>query len=71
METLRGDSGIAGERIIVGVSKFHSWGKYTMPFTNINSDWMYFLWPVHYMRLLLWCVGGSKALHAVIYFTQQ
>ena len=43
METLRDDSSVASERIIVGVSKFHSWGKYTMPFTNINSDWMYFL----------------------------
>ena len=37
---MRGDSGVAGERRVVGVPKFHSWGKYTMPLTNINSDWM-------------------------------
>ena len=28
---MRGDSGIAGEGRVVGVPKFHSWGKYTMP----------------------------------------
>ena len=33
---VRGDSSVAGE----GVPKFHSWGKRTMPLTNINSDWM-------------------------------
>ena len=37
---MRGDSGVAGERRVVGVPKFHSWGKCTMPLTNINSDWM-------------------------------
>ena len=37
---MRGDSGVAGERRVVGVPKFHSWGKCTMPSTNINSDWM-------------------------------
>ena len=36
-----GVGGVAGEgRVNVGVSKFHSWGKCTMPLTNINSDWM-------------------------------
>ena len=34
---MRGDGGVAR---IVGVPKFHSWGKCTMPLTNINSDWM-------------------------------
>ena len=38
---MRGDSGVAGERRVVGVPKFHSWGKCTMPLTNINSDWMF------------------------------
>ena len=33
-------SGAAGEGRAVGVPKFHSWGKCTMPLTNINSDWM-------------------------------
>ena len=37
---MRGDSGVAGEGRVVGVPKFHSWGKWTMPLTNINSDWM-------------------------------
>ena len=37
---VRGDSGVAGEGRVVGVQKFHSWGKCTMPLTNINSDWM-------------------------------
>ena len=34
---MRGDSGtcIAGEERVVGVPKFHSWGR------NINSDWMF------------------------------
>ena len=37
---MRGDGGVAGEGRIVGVPKFHSWGKCTMPLTNNNSDWM-------------------------------
>ena len=38
---MRGDSGVAGEGRAVDVPKFHSWGKCTMPLTNINSDWMF------------------------------
>ena len=37
---MRGEGGVAGEGRVVGVPKFHSWAKCTMPFTNINSDWM-------------------------------
>ena len=37
---MRGDGGVAGEGRVVGVPKFHSWGKCTMPLTNINSDRM-------------------------------
>ena len=37
---MRGDSGVAGERSVAGIPKFHSWGKYIMPLTNINSHWM-------------------------------
>ena len=37
---MRGDGGVAGEGRVVGVLKFHSWGKGTMTLTNINSDWM-------------------------------
>ena len=38
---MRVDSGVACGGRVVGIPKFHSWGKYTMPFTNINLDWMY------------------------------
>ena len=37
---MKGDSGVADEGRVVGIPKFHSWGKFTMPLTNINSDWM-------------------------------
>ena len=37
---MRGDSGVAGEGRVVGVPKFDSWGKCTMPLTHINSDCM-------------------------------
>ena len=37
---MRGDSGVASEGRVVGIPKFHSWSKCTMPLTNINSDWM-------------------------------
>ena len=37
---MKGGGGVAGEGRVVGVQKFHSWGKCTMPLTNINSDWM-------------------------------
>ena len=37
---MRGEGGVAGEGRVVGVPKFHSWGKCTMSLTNINSDWM-------------------------------
>ena len=36
---MRGDSSVAGEGRVICVPKFHSWGKCTMPLTNINSDW--------------------------------
>ena len=47
---MRGEGGVAGEGKLVGVPKFHSWGKCTMPLTNINSDWMFnaILWLVYY-----------------------
>ena len=37
---MRGEGGVAGEGRVVGVPKFHSWGKCTVILTNINSDWM-------------------------------
>ena len=37
---MRGEGDVAGERRVVGVPKFHSWGKCAVILTNINSDWM-------------------------------
>ena len=37
---MRGDSVVAGEGKVVSIPKFHSWGKCTMPLTNIRSDWI-------------------------------
>ena len=37
---MRVDSGVADEGKVVGIPKFHSWGKCTMPLMNINSDWI-------------------------------
>ena len=37
---MRGEGGVAGKGRVVGIPKFHSWGKCTMPLTNINSNWM-------------------------------
>ena len=37
---MRGEGSVAGEGRVVGVPKFHSWGKCTMALTNINSDWI-------------------------------
>ena len=48
---MRGDGGVAGEGRIVGVPKFHSWGKYTMPLTNIRLDVQRFFWLVYYIKL--------------------
>ena len=38
--TVRDEGSVAGKGRVVGVPKVHSWGKCTMPLTNINSDWM-------------------------------
>ena len=35
---MRGGSGVAGQGRVVGVPKFHSRGKCTIPLTNIISD---------------------------------
>ena len=37
---VKDEGGVASEGRVVGVPKFHSWGKCTMPLTNINSDWI-------------------------------
>ena len=55
---MRGEGGAAGEGSVVGVPKFHSSDKCTMPLTNINSYVQRFLWPVNYIVIML-----------VLYFT--
>ena len=48
VSAVRGEGGVAGEGRVVGVPKLHSWGKCTMPLTNINRlDFQRFLWPVY------------------------
>ena len=37
---MRGEIGVAGEGRVVGVPKFHSWGKCTMQLTSVKSDWI-------------------------------
>ena len=65
---MRGDSGVAGEGRVIGVPKFHSWSKCTMPLTNINSDWMSnasMHWPVYYISYIIYagplsCILGCN-----------
>ena len=37
---MRVEGSVAGEGRVVGIPKFHSWGKCTIPLTKINSDWI-------------------------------
>ena len=46
---MRGDSGVAGEETVFGVSKFHSWGEYTK--YQLRLDVQRFLCPVYYIML--------------------
>ena len=57
---MRGDGSVAGEGRVVGVPKFHSWGKCTMSLTNINSDWMSNASSRIYVTLFIY---GSFKLH--------
>jgi len=64
---VRGEGGVAGEGRVVGIPKFHSWDKYTMPLTNINSDWMSNassnLMCINLIIYLLFILRGSFKLH--------
>ena len=51
---MRGDSGVAGEGRVVGVPKFHSWGKCTMPLTNI--------WPEYYLYYIIFYAGPLSCM---------
>ena len=58
---MRGDGGVAGEGRVVVIPKFHSWGKCTMPLTNINSDWMSNA--SFRLCIILYYLHGSFKLH--------
>ena len=74
---MRGDSDVAGEGRAVGVPKFHSWGKCTMPLTNNNSDWMSnassglcIIYIILYYVGALSCILGCND-QCCYYFTRQ
>ena len=51
-----GEGGVAGEGKLVGVPKFHSWGKCTYCAINeysVRLDVQHFLWPVYYFKQIL------------------
>ena len=52
---MRGEGSVAGEGRVVGVPKFHSWGKCAMPLTNIRLrlDVQRFPW-LYYIVLFMW-----------------
>ena len=52
---MKGESGVAGEGRVVGVPKFHSWGKCMHHAVNgyqLRLDVQWFLWPVNYIITL-------------------
>ena len=63
-----GESGVAGEGRVVGVLKFNSWGKCTMPLTNISSDWniifiVLFTWVLYFASWGVINLYGSFISH--------
>ena len=65
---VRCDSGVAGEGRVVGVPRFHLWGKCTIPLTNINSDWMSNA--SSGLSIILFILRGSFVLHNNILLTK-
>ena len=62
---MRGDSGVAGEGRVVGVPKFHSWGKCTMISNQIGC-------PMLPLAFVLYCIidlRGSFKLHVELTLT--
>ena len=67
---MRGDSGVAGEGRVVGIPKFYSRSKCTMPLMNINSDWISnassgpcIIYVIIYWVILYIYLRGSFKLH--------
>ena len=52
---MRGDGGVAGEGRVVGIPKFHSWGKvhHAINEYQLRLDVQRFLWPVNYLFIYL------------------
>ena len=69
---------VAGEGRVVDVPKFHSWGKSTMPSTNINWDWEFnafsglciTLWGVIIAGPLRCILGYNVCARQLLYFDQ-
>ena len=49
---MRGEGGVADEGRVVGLPKFHSWGKCVIALMDVQR----FLWPAYYLH-------GSFKLH--------
>ena len=58
---MRGESGVTGEERVVGVPKFHSWDKCTMPLTN-RLDVRRFLCITLYADPLFHILGCNNVL---------
>ena len=63
-----GVRGVAGEGRVVGVLKFNSWGKCTMPLMNISSDWniifiVLFTWVLYFASWDVINLHGSFISH--------
>ena len=70
---MRDDSGIAGEGRVVGVPKFHSWDKCTIPLSNeyqLRLDVQRFLWSVYYF-VLYYAGSLSCILGCNIYYIEM
>ena len=53
--------GVAGEGRLVGVPKFHSWDKCTMPLTKyqLKLDVQRFLWPLYYVSYISYIIRAK------------
>ena len=69
---MRGEDSVLEGRL-VGLPKFHSWGKCTMPLTNIHSDWMFNTSSGLYIILLHYIIYADPLikLHLGVYNLMQ
>ena len=57
---MRGEGGVAGEGRVVAIPKFHSWGKCTMPLTQIGCPTLPLACELHYADPLIHILGRKK-----------